>query len=552
MPTYRLTYQDGSGQGVVVSGRPVTIGRNDDNVLPIKDDLLSRYHCVVEPYGEGLLRIRDLGSRNGTKVNGSKIQDQQLAVGDLIKIGTTQLSVEVDDGSSGEGNSGVAGLARAARGGGGGGDDDTPASGAWATSLRELIELLPPKGGADEAVTMIDGRGKPTPALAGESAGPVSLRLHLLAASKSRATDIHVEPKGENFQVRMRVDGQMVHIVDLPNKVGDLMFGLIKTACQFPPAARDAVLDGSFSTRLQNRRVDYRVSFTPSMHGQKLVLRVLDQRDAPSSISDLDLPVYMQDRLRKVCQQDAGMLLVCGPTGSGKTTTLYNALREIDRTTRNVVTIEDPVEYHIEGVTQIPVDERQGNSFNNLLRSILRQDPDVLLVGEIRDEQTARTAMQAAMTGHLVFSTVHAKDTMASVFRLLDLKIEPYLVSNSLELVLAQRLARLLCDNCKRPIPVTPSQATRMGRFLEGKREIFVATGCSQCLRTGYRGRRAIFELLDFTDELRDVILKEPTITAMKKVIETGLFTTLVQSGWQLVARGVTTLDEIDRVASSR
>jgi len=158
MPTYRLTFQDGSGQGVVVTGRPVTIGRNDDNVLPIKDDLLSRYHCVIEPYGEGLVRIRDLGSRNGTKVNGSKIQDHQLAVGDLIKIGTTQLAVEVDDGSAGEGQSGVAGLARAARGGGGGGPrdnaDETPGSGAWATSLRELIELLPPKGGADEAVTM--------------------------------------------------------------------------------------------------------------------------------------------------------------------------------------------------------------------------------------------------------------------------------------------------------------------------------------------------------------------------------------------------------------
>jgi general secretion pathway protein E len=318
------------------------------------------------------------------------------------------------------------------------------------------------------------------------------------------------------------------------------------------------VLDGHFSTRFGAsqvnlaRRVDYRVSFTPSVHGQKLVIRVLDQRDAPKSLHELGLPPYMHERLRKVVEQDAGLLLVCGPTGSGKTTTLYNAMREIDRERRNVITIEDPVEYHLENVTQIPVDEQKGNTFGGLLRSVLRQDPDVILVGEIRDEETARTAMQAAMTGHLVFSTVHSKDTMSSVFRLLDLKVEPYLVANSLEVVLAQRLVRLLCEHCKRSVRVTPTQATRMGRFLENQNEIYMSTGCAACLRTGYRGRKAIYELLDFTDELRDVILKEPTIGAMKKAIEQGLFTTLVQSGWVQVARGLTTLEEVDRVASSR
>jgi type II secretory ATPase GspE/PulE/Tfp pilus assembly ATPase PilB-like protein len=239
---------------------------------------------------------------------------------------------------------------------------------------------------------------------------------------------------------------------------------------------------------------------------------------------------------------------VCGPTGSGKTTTLYNALRSIDRHARNVVTIEDPVEYQLDNVTQIPIDEGKGNSFNQLLRSVLRQDPDVILVGEIRDEETARTAMQAAMTGHLVFSTVHAKDTIAAIFRLLDLKVEPYLVSSSLDLVLAQRLLRVLCEHCKRPIPVAPGQATRIGRFLGGKTQVYTGTGCARCLRTGYRGRRAIFELLDFNDELRDIILRDPSIQAMKKVIEQGLFTTLAQSGWKLAAEGVTSLEEVDQV----
>ncbi|MFN7022599.1 MAG: GspE/PulE family protein, partial [Phycisphaerales bacterium] len=422
-----------------------------------------------------------------------------------------------------------------------------------------LINMLPPRNvGADDPIEMIDGRGKASAALSGEGEGSRATRLLLLSAGKARATDIHIEPKGDGVQVRMRIDGQMVNVVTLPNAVGELVNGLVKTACQMRPTGREAVLDGHFSVRFgqtaeaPSRRVDYRISFTPSVHGQKLVVRVLDQRDAPKSMGDLGLPPYMHDRVRKVCEQEAGLLLVCGPTGSGKTTTLYNCLREIDRERRNVITIEDPVEYHLDNVTQIPIDEHKGNTFGSLLRSVLRQDPDVILVGEIRDEETARTAMQASMTGHLVFSTVHAKDTMSSVFRLLDLKVEAYLVANSLEVVLAQRLVRVLCDNCKRPVRVTPSQATRMGRFLENQTEIQMATGCTACLRTGYRGRKAIYEVLDFTDELRDVIIKEPTIAAMKRVIESGMFTTLVQSGWLQVARGVTTLEEVDRVATAR
>jgi general secretion pathway protein E len=545
MPTYQLTAADGTGHALVPGGRPITIGRHPENVLALNDERLSRYHCVVEFNGDGRLRVRDLGSRNGTKVNGVRVTDAVLKAGDVIKVGGHQFTVESE--ATLQEKQHEARLSAPA--------GDAP----WISDLRTLIEMLPPRGGLDDRIVLIDARGKPSDAFEQQTPGPVAVRLLLLAASKSRATDIHCEPRGESTHVRLRVDGQMVGILDLPNPVAELAYGLIKTACQFQQASREAVLDGHLSARLQTqdgppggRRVDYRISFTPSMHGQKLVVRILDQRDAPRSLNELELPPYMADRVRKVCQQDAGMLLVCGPTGSGKTTTLYNALREIDRTTKNVVTIEDPVEYHLEGVTQIPIDERRGNTFGSLLRSVLRQDPDVILVGEIRDEETARTAMRASMTGHLVFSTVHAKDTISSVFRLLDLKVEPYLVANSLEVVLAQRLVRVLCENCKRPIAVSPAQATRMGRFLENQKSIFVATGCAQCLRTGYRGRRAIFELLDFTDELRDVVLGEATIQAMKKVIESGLFTTLVQNGWQLVARGVTTMEEVDRVASAR
>jgi len=585
MPQLFLTSADQSQQEIPLGGEPVTIGRSPENVLALNDTLLSRFHCVIEPApsrpnGDTFQldetgsteavtwHLRDLGSRNGTKLNGVKVSDSIVRAGDVIRLGTHTYIVQAEETLHERQAAARAAAADAALNGesvngkgsngtGGGGKPKVDA--AWVIDLTELIHMLPPKNtGSDDKLELVDGRGRASGALAGEGEGSRAARLLLLGASKAHATDVHMEPKGDCVQVRMRVDGQMLGVVQLPNAVGDLAFGLIKTACQMRPTGREAVLDGHFSTKFPasgqtaSRRVDYRVSFTPSVHGQKLVIRVLDMRDAPRSLTELGLPAYMYDRVRKVCEQEAGMLLVCGPTGSGKTTTLYNALRVIDRQTRNVITIEDPVEYHLEGVTQIPIDDRQGNSFGSLLRSVLRQDPDVILVGEVRDDETARTAMQAAMTGHLVFSTVHAKDTMSSVFRLLDLKVEPYLVANSLELTLAQRLLRVLCDNCKRPVRVTPGQSTRMGRFLESQTELYTATGCAQCLRTGYRGRRAIFELLDFTDELKDVIIKEPSLAAMKRVIEQGLFTTLLQSGWQMAARGMTTLDEVDRVATSR
>lgn len=562
MPILHLVPHNDGVPSVVLDEKPITIGRSPENVLCLDDGLLSRFHCVIEPAparaenGDFQLdetgaqdvityHLRDLGSRNGTKLNGVKVTDAPLRPGDVIKLGNHSFAVEAEETLKERQL-----IAREAA------PDTKP---RWVVDLEEMIRMLPPMNeGVEDRPEMIDGRGKPSGALAGEGEGPRAVRLLLVSASKSRATDIHVEPKGDTVNVRMRVDGQMIGVVELPNNVGEVVNGLVKTACQMRPTGREAVLDGHFSVRFpalgqtSARRVDYRVSFTPGVHGQKLVVRVLDQRDTPKSLTELGFPPYQYERVKKVCEQDSGLLLVCGPTGSGKTTTLYNALREIDRERRNVVTIEDPVEYHIEGVSQTPVNEHQGNTFGSMLRSILRQDPDVILVGEIRDEETARVAMQAAMTGHLVFSTVHAKDTMASVFRLLDLKVEPYLVANSLEVVIAQRLLRVLCDNCKRAVKVTPSQATRMGRYLENQTELYIGTGCAACLRTGYRGRRAIYELLDFTDELRDIILKEPSISAMKKSIEQGMFTTLVQSGWILAARGVTSLEEVDRVATAR
>jgi general secretion pathway protein E len=524
------------GRVVPLSRAPVSIGRHPDNMIRIHDDGASRFHCVIESDGHGKYIVRDLGSRNGTKVNSVKTAQAILDPGDTIKIGKHEFVVYE---RMGQPENAKAAAAPAL----------TDSSPNWAKEILSTAEALPPKGMLEESITLVEAGGHDSPVLTGPGDGALGLRLLLQSAFKARATDIHLEPKSLEFNVRMRVDGQMVPIVELPLAVGALLCGLVKNACQVKTAARDAMLDGHFSVKLEDRRVEFRASFTPSVYGQKLVLRILDERGIPHSIEELDLAPYMKQRVKRICEQDHGLLLVCGPTGSGKTTTLYSALREIDRETRNVVTIEDPVEYQIDNVTQIPIDEKKGNSFGSLLRSVLRQDPDVILLGEIRDEETARTAMQAAMTGHVVFSTVHAKDTISAVFRLLDLKTEPYLIANALDMVLAQRLVRVLCEGCKQEMPFTPGQATRLGRFTGGRTTQYAATGCSKCLRTGYRGRRAIFELLDFTDELRDVILRDPTIMAMKKVIETGMFTTLAQSGWKMVAEGSTTLEEVDRVA---
>jgi general secretion pathway protein E len=493
--------------------------------------------------------VKDRGSRNGTKLNDVRIDASELKPGDVIKVGSHEFLVEgprtAERASSAIDAAFAAAAAETARvtaSGGSGGEL------SWMFEIASAMESLPPKIPA-EGVAVIDANGNPTDVLAGTSDGPNALRLLLQLGSKARATDIHVESKGENCNFRVRVDGDMVQLCEAPKRVGELLFGVVKAVCHMHVAAKTAVQDGHFSCVFPDRRVEYRISFTPSMHGQKLVMRILDERGAPGAIGDLGLANYMEDRLRKVCEQDTGLILTCGPTGSGKTTTLYNCIRSIDRVTRNVITIEDPVEYQLSNVTQIPIDERTGNTFGTLLRSVLRQDPDVILVGEIRDEETARTAMQAALTGHLVFSSVHAKESITAIFRLLDLNVEPYLVASSLNLVLAQRLVRVLCPFCKQPAPVMPGTATRLGRYLQGKTSTFTATGCSKCLRTGFRGRRAIFELLDFNDELRDMVLSNPSITGMKKIIDQGLFTTLQQFGWRLVAEGVTSLDEVDRVA---
>ncbi len=541
---------EGRGRPIRLDGDPITIGRHPDNRLRIRAEKASRHHAVVEPapgMGEGVFRVRDLGSRNGTQLNGMRVTESIVQPGDVVTVAGASFCIE--DRAAPEGERTLSSERRVRANGKIRFDAKDR---QWIAEIRSVLDAFGDEKTHDENIKLIDAAGQESDALSGTTPGPVCLALLLRVASRTLATDIHMEPKGESAHVRMRVDGVMVWIAEIPNEVSEYVGGLIKTACQMPQAAKAAVLDGHFSVRFPNRRVEYRVSFTPSVHGPKLVLRVLDQRGVPTAIEDLGLVGYMRKKIEDITHLDAGMFLVCGPTGSGKTTTLYNCLREIDRDARNVVTIEDPVEYQIDNVTQMPINEKQGSTFYTMLRSVLRQDPDVILLGEIRDEDTARTAMQAAMTGHLVFSTVHSKDTVSAVFLLLDLKVEPYLVANSLTLVLAQRLVRRLCEYCKAPTKLAPGDAGRMGRYAQGVTQTYTPVGCKRCLKTGFRGRHALFELLEVSDELRDVILSNPSISAMKQVIGHGHFTTLSEFGWKLVADGSTSINEVERVAGSR
>ncbi len=550
---------------------PVSIGRQPDNALVLPDELTSRHHCVIEPW-EGGFRIRDLGSANGTKLNDEKVSTDVLDNGDVVQVGTVELRFIDPEQIAPRRRRNVPDFEAAAE------DNQSDlhnrdsldvdlhaevldAPTGYERKLRAIIDSAQDKPFTDTDISLVDNRGSTLHQA--ESSGLESgseeddtgegirvFRLLLLACFRSRATDLHIEPRIGDAAVRMRVDGYMISAVDLSMAIYQRIVGMVKILCMIDTSRKNVVQDGHFSVAVKGRRVDYRVSLTPAVHGQKLVIRVLDSAHAPSRLHELGLLPWQYEKLRGIAIRDAGLLLACGPTGSGKTTTLYSCIREIDVNQRNAITIEDPVEYYLEGCTQIPIDHALDNTFGSILRSVLRQDPDVIFVGEIRDTETATVAMQAAMTGHLVYSTVHAKDSIGAIFRLLDLGVEAYLVANALDIILAQRLVRMLCS-CKKAVSPTPAQNMRMGKLLGGVPQIYVPTGCKRCLRTGFHGRRALFELLDFNDQMRDILLETPTIQKIQTVAKQGLFTTLQQFGFQQVGKGTTSFDEIARVAGS-
>jgi type IV pilus assembly protein PilB len=375
-------------------------------------------------------------------------------------------------------------------------------------------------------------------------------------AMESRASDIHIETRDTEVQVKYRIDGALYAKVDpIDLAYHQTLISRIKVMSELDIAERRVPQDGRFRVRYKGRNVDFRVSIMPTVHGEDAVIRILDKEQINEEFRNLNLDVvgFSDDDIRKFRRYIAepyGMVLVTGPTGSGKTTTLYAALNEIRNEEDKIITIEDPVEYQLHGITQIPVNEKKGLTFARGLRSILRHDPDKIMVGEIRDEETAQIAIQSALTGHLVFTTVHANNVIDVIGRFLNMGVEPYNFVSSLNCVLAQRLVRILCPVCKRAYHPPDAELLESGLRPEEQagRAFYMSVGCDACNHTGYRGRTAIHELLDLTDNIREMIVERRPGSEVRRAAEAEGLTGLRESALQKVFAGISTLHEINRV----
>ncbi|MGH7783131.1 MAG: GspE/PulE family protein, partial [Candidatus Binatia bacterium] len=376
-------------------------------------------------------------------------------------------------------------------------------------------------------------------------------------AMESRASDIHIEAGDRDVRVKFRIDGALYSKVDpIDIAYHQTLISRIKVMSELDIAERRIPQDGRFRVRYKGRTVDFRVSILPSAYGENCVIRILDKEQISEEFKNLSLDVVGFDaedlrRFRIYIKEPYGMVLVTGPTGSGKTTSLYAALNEIRNDEDKIITIEDPVEYQLQGIMQIPVNEKKGLTFARGLRSILRHDPDKIMVGEIRDEETAQIAIQSALTGHLVFTTVHANNVIDVIGRFLNMGVEPYNFVSSLNCVLAQRLVRLLCVTCKRPYQPSPEELVEAGlrpEDLAGK-TFYRNVGCDACNHTGYRGRTAIHELLDMTDTVREMIIARRPGSEIRRQAEKEGLSSLRESAVKKVFAGVTTLYEINRVS---
>jgi type IV pilus assembly protein PilB len=382
--------------------------------------------------------------------------------------------------------------------------------------------------------------------------GPVIklVNLILVQAIKDRASDIHLEPFEKMIRLRYRVDGVLYDSTAPPKSLQSALCSRIKIMSHLDIAERRLPQDGRFRIKLAGREVDLRVSILPTVHGEKIVMRVLDKSNLVSNLDNIGMAPDALEKFKYAIDAPHGMMLMTGPTGSGKTSTLYAVLAQLNTSDINIVTVEDPVEYQMVGVNQVQVKPEIGLTFAGGLRSILRQDPDVVMVGEIRDSETADIAVKAALTGHLVLSTLHTNDAPGAVARLIDMGIEPFLVSSSLLLVCAQRLIRKICPHCKEPIEVPPDVIKRAGLTAEelANHQFHRGRGCGRCKETGFLGRTAIHEVLAVTDELREAILHNSSAKALRDLALREGMRTLRIAGLDKAKQGITSLDEILRV----
>jgi general secretion pathway protein E len=383
---------------------------------------------------------------------------------------------------------------------------------------------------------------------------PVSqaLRLIIDEAVKARASDVHLEPGEDKIRVRFRIDGSLHNMFSLPLKTLTPIISRIKIMANMNIADHHRPQDGQFSVKAKGRLIDIRVGIIATVCGEMAVLRLLDKSRATLALSDLGFLPDSQKKYENMLKVPYGIILVSGPTGAGKTTTLYASVNSLDQTERNILTVEDPVEYRFSNINQIQVNPRSGITFASGLRSMLRLDPDVILIGEIRDAETANIAIQSALTGHLVLSSIHANDAVGVVLRLIDLGVEPFLVSSALIGVIAQRMVRRICPHCARPVEGSPEEKIVYGQAMgEERNEFMQGAGCKSCSNSGYRGRAGIFEIFCTSDEIKTLLVKGTTANQLRaQAIKEGMLT-LMQDGMYKVKENITTPAEVLRNAYS-
>jgi type IV pilus assembly protein PilB len=369
-------------------------------------------------------------------------------------------------------------------------------------------------------------------------------------AAKEGASDIHFEPRQDDFRVRIRVDGTFRDIALLPSELAPALVARVKVLAGMDIAEHRLPQDGRFSASVDDKRLDLRSSTYPTVHGEKAVLRLLDNSGLRRNLEGIGLSGHSLETMRDLIHRSEGIVLITGPTGSGKTSTLYAALAELVDTGKNIMTIEDPVEYALPGVNQGQTNEKAGFTFAKGLRAVLRQDPDVIMVGEIRDNETLSTAIEASLTGHLVLSTLHTNSAITTVARLIEMGLEPYLIASSVLGIVAQRLVRRICVTCRAEVPTAPALLAlfRSG----GPQTFFRGSGCRDCRGTGFRGRIGIFEMLRMTDEFRGLVLERAPDLKLFEVARRGGLTSLREECLSLVSRGETTLEEVLRVTQER
>lgn len=405
--------------------------------------------------------------------------------------------------------------------------------------------------------TSIAGKGDPARSRQVEnSKGYLAAKELVYDAILRRSTDIHLEPKDGELAVRLRIDGVMYPTEPFDTAVGDAVINIFKVLCAMDITEKRRSQDGSFSAQLDDREIDFRVATQGTRHGEKMSLRILDQANSVNSMQGLGLRKQLQEQIRSVIHQPHGLFLSCGPTGAGKSTTLYAALSDIDSYQRNIITVEDPIEYKMANVNQIEINTKAGQTFASSLRSILRQDPDVLMIGEIRDAETATIACQAANTGHMVFSTVHANDTITALYRLIELGVEPFMIANSVSAILGQRLVRRLCNDCRESYKPSRELLTNLGIPAERIDQFYrppsepaePGESCATCGGLGYLGRIGIFELLVINDEIRDLIRENAPASKVKAAARKNGMLYMREEGLRLIAKGTTSIEELQRV----